>query len=790
MASLSFSTISQLHELLSRRASERDLESVLKVLLDHQGSIEDHGHAAYLLVDAFREQWLQSKDSQILTDFKGTFGKQKADAKSCSQRLFLQVIWGKDVVLRCRMESENAIQLLARCAKHLRDVDDFVKHVNVAMLLRHEEAIQNPTRKTSIGFASRAIDGGDDLARPILPSDLNRVLTWLPDRFEQVETSVRSFSGMLSRVSNWCEDVDGSIDVAGRPLVRSHPDSLQCFGLRLDGVGLLVHDPQKYHPTISRLRPRRAPSPMAADAFMDDPDGDAMDEMAESNISSGSEDVGELTRSPMSPRGDMANHSHEPRTLFVTNAPAANRRDTLQRRQAPVLAASDVMPIDSERPAEQSNSDETLRETRSRSSPLFSSEYDSSGSVADGAAAETPVAPAPAEGATNGLSTERALASKAEILEIWGGSKTTSDFVERVTAAEFEDRANRSEELRHVFVIQQEFPDRGRHTLQSYAELLLGYFPDRAILAKTTGPGPEWLGVGDVADRLRSPQSKPRGPDKLLGLDCIANAYPPLFLNLQRFRLLHQLVQGCRLEAKRNGAARMRLDAFDMDGSLTFDVLGLVATDHPSTQTALFAYGAIDALMGKWTRCLAGEQQWLLVDPTLMSDHDWDAFAMQGDRWDPGDKATAITLREDDIILVPPSIRVIRAVSATKCFLATGGDVWDDQSVIATLEHMLWVCQHQSVSNEPIPLHLPAILHELERRVTNGTSRFVHDSLNGEFRTEFGKLMRQFRELGCRCDGSCDELCKCLRDRRRCTRWCHPEPSCHDNEGLPTCLKC
>ncbi|KAM0724098.1 hypothetical protein Q7P37_000278 [Cladosporium fusiforme] len=151
----------------------------------------------------------------------------------------------------------------------------------------------------------------------------------------------------------------------------------------------------------------------------------------------------------------------------------------------------------------------------------------------------------------------------------------------------------------------------------------------------------------------------------------------------------------CRIRAVR--------EANDVADCIGFNLLGFKGA---------FTRPHVDAFMGTWVRCLSGVKVWIFVRD--MSEQDWDDFAQAGPSWSPAGKGRAIILEKDDLLLMPPGLRVLHAVLTLEPSLMEGGMLWDERNNPALLDELLWVAQHQICTNEALAYQLPSIIDTLE----------------------------------------------------------------------------
>jgi hypothetical protein len=333
------------------------------------------------------------------------------------------------------------------------------------------------------------------------------------------------------------------------------------------------------------------------------------------------------------------------------------------------------------------------------------------------------------------------------------------------TAADFVAAAASGTAFRKPLVIKEQFADRGMHTFAQYLSLLQdscsrSCVDVRRTDSKTAAP----MGVERFVQLARGPPASPADGSNALNLGNLSKAHRPLFTMLPRFRLLETLTASLQPSVGK----RTHSTAVDVDSCFAFNILGLPGA---------FSGAHVDALCGTWVRALDGVKYWMIVPERNMASQ-WDALMEQGDDWLPRGQERLIVLEEDDVLLMPPGLRVVHAVHTPVSCLMEGGMLWDDLNVPEILRSVLWVCKNQLATNESIARQLPRTIADLRRLVHARVDRFRGMQDRAAYLETVESAMQDFESLGCRCVlDSCGTSCECLRSGRRCTSWCcdHPE---------------
>ena len=333
-------------------------------------------------------------------------------------------------------------------------------------------------------------------------------------------------------------------------------------------------------------------------------------------------------------------------------------------------------------------------------------------------------------------------------------------------------------------VIKEEFTDAGFFTMDEFASLLLDRYRQNTIQVRPLGCSmTESLGVSAFSQMLRTGDT-PGPTHRYHGLNAldfhgITACSRPMFTRLCRYRLLETLS-----EADDRGGPGKRISRggrsapFDISDSLSFNILGLEGA---------FSGPHMDALGGTWVRNLCGIKFWMVVREAEMTSADWNAFYESGSDWDPSGKERLIVLEPDDVLFMPPGLRIIHAVHTPQSSLMEGGMLWDELNLLETLSALQDIGHHQTATNEPIPFQLPRIIGQLKELVSTDPERFAKQ--HADFAPRFEDAVRAIEGLGCRCSRpTClPSQCICQQEKRRCTSFCLKHAELPPNSGK-TCM--
>jgi hypothetical protein len=351
-----------------------------------------------------------------------------------------------------------------------------------------------------------------------------------------------------------------------------------------------------------------------------------------------------------------------------------------------------------------------------------------------------------------------------------GESATKNDAdVIYTSGKEFYKFSQQGKAFNKPVVIKEEFADAGLMTLDEFASILLDRYHRDTVQVRPLGSNmTKSVGVPQFVGMLQSENAP--GPTHLhpglnaLEFDGITACSRPLFTHLRRYRLLETL---CEADVQRGPGKRIwrggKSAPFDVSGSLSFNILGLKGA---------FSGPHMDALAGTWVRNLCGIKFWMTVQQSEMTNDDWVDFYKYGSDWSPKGKERLIVLEPDDVLFLPPSVRVIHAVYTPQSSLMEGGMLWDELNLLETLTVLRDIGLHQAATNEAIPFQLPRIIKQLEEFVHAEPGRFAGQDTN--FSSRFEDTIRAIGELGCRCSRPMcsSSQCICRRENRRCTSFC------------------
>jgi hypothetical protein len=318
--------------------------------------------------------------------------------------------------------------------------------------------------------------------------------------------------------------------------------------------------------------------------------------------------------------------------------------------------------------------------------------------------------------------------------------------------------ARKGQIFQKPIVIKEKFMDSGMHTIDGVASLLQDVLSNAVIdVRKLDDFQQTSIPVEDFVASIHTNRFEGANAVNLRNL---TGGHQPLFTMLSRFRLLHSLVR--RAEGRTLGK-HVTSTLVDVASCTSFSMLGLAGA---------FSGPHLDNLCGTWVRNLDGAKFWMIIPQEAM-ESEWDAFAKSGCTWDPNGKQRLILLEQDDVLLLPPGLRVVHAVHSPINCLMEGGMLWDELNIVQTLESVRWICKNQATTDEAIPYQLHDIIVELDKYVKEQPDRFRGNVPKANFLRMFGDAVSSLKDMGCDCSQQgCDQSCECQQEGRRCTAWC------------------
>ncbi|CAI4215847.1 unnamed protein product [Parascedosporium putredinis] len=259
--------------------------------------------------------------------------------------------------------------------------------------------------------------------------------------------------------------------------------------------------------------------------------------------------------------------------------------------------------------------------------------------------------------------------------------------------------------FRRPVVVKQQFQDSSMYDIAEYIDMLWQRFPEQQIEVQNSATGAfSLMSMKDyclTATKVDLNSFDAITPiSNATNLHRLARADEPVLSRLPRFRLLSTLADRV---AGTVGRSR-HLGQNDMGDHLAFNTLSF---------TGAHARPHVDALGGCWVRCLAGLQVWGFA--TNLDADDWERFQTDRCNWSPQGKGRLIVMEQDDVLFVPPGLRVIQVTFALEPCLMEGGLLWDECAIPEILDELLWNAKRPERRSEPNSFQLRAVVDALEK---------------------------------------------------------------------------
>ncbi|KAF2155482.1 hypothetical protein K461DRAFT_292336 [Myriangium duriaei CBS 260.36] len=294
----------------------------------------------------------------------------------------------------------------------------------------------------------------------------------------------------------------------------------------------------------------------------------------------------------------------------------------------------------------------------------------------------------------------------------------------------------------HIFdrpvVIKQSFQDCGMYNLADYTELL------SQQLASTKGDidqGPPTgayhsMTIEEYQHQLSrlDPTLYDAAPPALPGaanLPCLASADQPLLTRLAPFRLLPTLLRRLRntLQSK---------VMTDPDTRLAFNHLSPASSFSPP-QAHIRG--------GTWRRVLFGVQTFVIA--TNLDEVEWLRYVREGGDAVPEGKLRIVVLERDDVLFLPPGVRVVHASLALETTLMEGGVLWDERNISGVLDELVWGVENGVSVEGGGALLLPGVLGMLEKWLDGQGYRQSSLGASLGYKEDAWSKIKRLRELGC-----------------------------------------
>jgi hypothetical protein len=303
-------------------------------------------------------------------------------------------------------------------------------------------------------------------------------------------------------------------------------------------------------------------------------------------------------------------------------------------------------------------------------------------------------------------------------------SKTDSDVLYYL-ADDFVEAAQSGEVFQQPVVIKEAFTDAGMHDYQHFASLLddASRSDEQVDVRCLDQTNPMLVPLNKLTSYL---QSRPDLEKDLYASTArsVVKCHRPLFTMLKRFRLLESLSEGFN-----DSRPSTMLKAM----SVSFNTI---------TFPGAFSGAYLDTLAGSWQRNLHGIKFWTIVPADKIPPDELPTVMEAGHEWAPKGKQRLIVLEENDVLFIPPGLRLVQAWHSPMTCLTEQGMLWDDLSVLSIVESIGWSYKHGIAGDDRVAPQLPRVVTNLERLIAEQPDRFRASMHCDEFQRRFRKAIQ------------------------------------------------
>ncbi|ETS76974.1 hypothetical protein PFICI_10848 [Pestalotiopsis fici W106-1] len=314
----------------------------------------------------------------------------------------------------------------------------------------------------------------------------------------------------------------------------------------------------------------------------------------------------------------------------------------------------------------------------------------------------------------------------------------------------------KGEVLRKPVVVKETFSDSGMHTIQEFATLWRDTKTDASVdtclLEHRSPAAPHNESLMAILCTVHHDRSF-----STADLRNVTRSHRPVFTMLPRFRLFDSLAERVQdaIVGRASEVATERSEgrATARNGSneeIISRLISLVSRD--STFNALSLAGAssgtrVVAMGGMWLRNLDGVMLCTFVsEETAIAEAE--GLAEMGRNWTPNGRHKLFVLEQDDVLFIPPGIRLAYVVHSPTNNLMEGGNLWDSLNIVEVLHAVHWAYTHRLALADPIAEQLPHFLTELEVLVKHQLEYFRGPETEKDFLHLFELAISKLASLG------------------------------------------
>ena len=203
----------------------------------------------------------------------------------------------------------------------------------------------------------------------------------------------------------------------------------------------------------------------------------------------------------------------------------------------------------------------------------------------------------------------------------------------------------------------------------------------------------------------------------------VANCHRPLFTMLNRFRLLESVTAGLQNHRSILASSPLQKAMFFNSNIIAFP--------------GAFSGAYINNAAGSWQRNLSGLKLWVFVPENELDPSDLASVANEHNSWLPLNKQRMIVLEENDVLFVPPGLRLVQAWHTPTTCLTEQGMLWDDLSILSILEIISSSRENEATQDTHASQQFFRMMNNLDCLIREHPDRFRKGMAQDEFMARF-----------------------------------------------------
>ena len=273
-------------------------------------------------------------------------------------------------------------------------------------------------------------------------------------------------------------------------------------------------------------------------------------------------------------------------------------------------------------------------------------------------------------------------------------------------------------------IVKESFSDAGMHSYERFLELLedASSSDEQVAVRCIDVEKPMHHALGRFTAYLRTHTERTDGL-WMSTARSVANCHRPLFTMLNRFRLLDSVTAGLHNHRSNSSASPLRKATSVNSNIIAFP--------------GAFSGAYINTAAGSWQRNLSGVKLWLFVPENEMGPGELASLTNEDSGWLPQGKERLVVLEENDVLFVPPGLRLMQAWHTPTTCLTEQGVLWDDLSILSILESMSLDHEHHTVQDAGASQQLLRMMNNLDCLIREQPDRFRRSMAQDEFLARF-----------------------------------------------------